>query len=1235
MKTEYSLSRVTSSKPFIRSAARAARLLPVLTLLSLPAAAEAEINLSYTTNNGTIVITGCSGSDVSLVIPGAINGRQVTSIGDNAFYNQTQLAGVTIPDSITRIGAGAFGWCAALTNVTISTNLTSIGDQAFYNCGKLAGITLPNSLTNLGNSAFNSCSSLAAIAIPNRVTAIGTEAFYKCSSLTNVTLPRGATAIGDTAFGRCVSLANISIPNGVTSIGPWAFYSCSNLTSITIPDSVASIGDAAFYCCVSLAHVTIPNGVSSLSDSTFYSCASLTNVTIPASVSAIGNQVFYSCVNLAGISIPNGVAKIGSWAFYSCVKLTNIVIPSSLTSLDYATFYSCSNLANVTIPSGIAKIGDYAFCSCGSLSNVYFAGDAPSVGSSVFTGDNATIHYLPGSAGWGATFGGRPTSQILAPYTYTSSGGTIAIIGYVGAGGAVRVPSAIAGLPVTSIGDQAFYNSARLTSVTIPSSVTNIGNGAFSGCANLVAVYCRGNAPGVGASVFLGDNKATVYRLPEATGWGTTFSDRPVVKWASASPKITSQPRDVSLIHGSDATFHVAAATNGMEGISYQWLRDGAPLAESASIAGTASDTLVIHQTRLQSAGSYSVTVTAGLSDVASRNALLIVKADAPKLRIIAPISNQRVSNNAFSTSVSGVASDNLGIGSIRVSVRTNSWMAATVNSWTNWQTNVVLTPGENWIVVHAQDLDGVSTSVSNKVILVVSDILHATANCGGTTRNDLITPDLNGSLLEIGRAFRVTAAPWPGCRFLNWTGGFSGSGTASTNVLTNSTSLSFVMQPGLAVQANYMDVTQPTVGILNPANRQQWGYASMPINGWAQDNIQLAGVNYRINSNAWTRASGAENWNGIANLADGTNTVDAYAEDAAGNHSLTNTVKVIYNRFLAVSGSYYGLFSASNRLHGSSGFVKLTVTDRASYSGAIVGDGRTNSLSGIFDRNGFSVKNVTRPGTNPVTVMLALDLAVGANQISGTLSNAGWVASLRADRAAFNTTNPCPFKGGYTMVIPGEEASSDIPSGYGYGIVTVDANGTVVLSGGLGDGAPLGQSGSVSQDGRWPFYASLYGGKGSAYGWLSFTNSSSTEPSGGNISWIKPTLGAATKFYPAGFTFTNQAAIARYSAPLLPTTRVMNMTNGIVSFADGDLVAPFTKQVTLTVPHNRFAGTNSHQLTFNLTTASGFFSGTAIDPATKAVIAFKGALLQDRASGYGYFLGTNKSGSVSLSPAP
>ena len=241
--------------------------------------------------------------DGTLNISGTGAMKDYDSDDSPATQKKDSVKKVVIEDDVTSIGDYAFWNCSNLTSITIPDSVTIIGNSAFNACSSLTSLTIPNSVTSIGNSAFNACSSLTSLTIPNSVTSIEFAAFYACSSLTSLTIPNSVTSIGDSAFNACSSLTSLTIPNSVTSIGEGAFNACSSLTSLTIPNSVTSIGEGAFYACSSLTSITIPDSVTSIGDVTFSNCSSLTSITIPDSVTSIGNSAFYGCSSLKTISL--------------------------------------------------------------------------------------------------------------------------------------------------------------------------------------------------------------------------------------------------------------------------------------------------------------------------------------------------------------------------------------------------------------------------------------------------------------------------------------------------------------------------------------------------------------------------------------------------------------------------------------------------------------------------------------------------------------------------------------------------------------------------------------------------------------------------------------------------------------------------------------------------------------------------------------------------------------------
>ena len=92
--------------------------------------------------DGGITITGYTGDETELVIPGEIDGKGVTSIGDNAFRDCSSLTSIKIPAGVTSIGVSAFEECYGLTSIEIPAGVTSIGEYAFKDCNGLTSITV-------------------------------------------------------------------------------------------------------------------------------------------------------------------------------------------------------------------------------------------------------------------------------------------------------------------------------------------------------------------------------------------------------------------------------------------------------------------------------------------------------------------------------------------------------------------------------------------------------------------------------------------------------------------------------------------------------------------------------------------------------------------------------------------------------------------------------------------------------------------------------------------------------------------------------------------------------------------------------------------------------------------------------------------------------------------------------------------------------------------------------------
>lgn len=658
-----------------------------------------------------------------------------------------------------------------------------------------------------------------------------------------------------------------------------------------------------------------------------------------------------------------------------------------------------------------------------------------------------------------------------------------------------------------------------------------------------------------------------------------------------------------------------------------------------------------------------------------------------PTLAITNPVPGQVSSNGIFT--VSGTASDNLGLSNVWIQLNGGAWTNATGTS--RWSSQLALTQGTNVIRAYATDLAG-NVSPTNEVDLlyVPSATLTVQINGGGT-----VTPNLNGVLLAIGNTYSMTAQAGAGSAFVNWTG--------DTN--TTSATLTFVMQSNLTFIANFTDVTAPTVAITSPKKGQTVSNAVFTATGTASDNGQLAAVWFQLNGGAWTQATNTTNWTAGLILVPGANTLQAYAVDTFTNNSTTNSVTFTYvpsgqmtvrqfgngtlvpnyngatlpigksftikakadfgfifyswidgagnmltkapsitflvqsnttlqanfilNPFAPTLGPYAGLYYESNNVTvTNSGFVSISLSGSGSFSAKLSPvAGKTISFSGQFTADGIYSNSIAAKGSTPFVVQLQLDTA--NRRIFGSVSNSGWTEPLMAVQAFYSAANHAPEGNKkYTLVIPGGDDSSQQPAGNGFGTVSFNAAGDLSFSGVLGDGVKVSQKTFVSKQNQWPFYAAPYKGQGVILGWLTFTTNDVNSDLNGVLNWVKQPQPAG-KIYPGGFNFTNGIQVVGSQYSFNNGTPLLNLpAGGTVILQQGNPPRNFTNNFTFAA-NNKI--TSPDGLSLKITTSSGIFSGAARDPVGGGSVTINGVLLQKQNTAFGLFLGSDQSGAVSI----
>ena len=445
---------------------------------------------------------------------------------DNTFiYNDFEMAVNDDGNTLTLRGSIWEDHISGTLNIPSSVaygghtyTVSVIGDWAFYDCWYLSGaLTIPNSVTTIGEGAFGYCVGFTQLQLGSGLTMIGNSAFYMSNHISSVVSLASTppTLGGKYVFFRLVCDA-LEVP--AESI---AAYEADQDWRYFFPE-VTSIGSVDLFQDGDLIfrHIHGQNTATVVHSETVSSWAN--DFTIPATasfegntyiVNAIGSYAFYYDNFSGSLNIPLA-AKIGKYAFYGCTINNTLTLGNSVETIDDYAFAYGHAYSVVSMASNPPSLGDGAFYLTYGL---YYL-EVPSASVEAYRNSDWKDYFqLIGPLGQV----NEATVNDLV-YIYIPDYDKVALKGHVqgtSVTGTLNIPSTVSingeNRTVSSIAYRAFSGCHGLTgSLVIPNTVTTIGHNAFINCDGFNGSLILGNSvETIGVAAFRACSGFTGYLL--------------------------------------------------------------------------------------------------------------------------------------------------------------------------------------------------------------------------------------------------------------------------------------------------------------------------------------------------------------------------------------------------------------------------------------------------------------------------------------------------------------------------------------------------------------------------------------------------------------------------------------------------------------------------------------------------------------------------------------------------
>jgi hypothetical protein len=262
-----------------------------------------------------------------------------------------------------------------VTELLVESGVTGIPDCG--NWSNLAKVTLPDTLEEIVDNAFANCMKLNEVTLNclncfRSYHSKNSYTFANCVNLRLVHLAETFAEIGEGMFFGCSNLHFMNIPNSVHLIDSWAFYNCSSLERIDL-HNVDVIGSYAFHGCVNLEQVNV-HSAQKVGSFAFYNCTKLRQINF-VNVITIEASAFAGCTGISNFDFPHGFQFLGSFAFTD-TEITTLTLPDTITEVDSMAFGWMTKLKSLSLPSRNWTLPSDVFVGCIGLESIHLRGDA-------------------------------------------------------------------------------------------------------------------------------------------------------------------------------------------------------------------------------------------------------------------------------------------------------------------------------------------------------------------------------------------------------------------------------------------------------------------------------------------------------------------------------------------------------------------------------------------------------------------------------------------------------------------------------------------------------------------------------------------------------------------------------------------------------------------------------------------------------------------------------------------